>query len=371
MTAVDLRVRPSAELPALLEDAAGFLADVYDEDAALFPYSTLLGPSGHVNDFAHPQTRRYTINSLLGVGEAVRHGVPVGPVLSDVDACVERFLARQAPLVEDPADIGLLLVLLSERDLAPAARATALGRLRAALPERSRLDMQTLAWMLWGAVACARAGDADAGWVADRTFAAMLADFVDTRSAMPRHTLKPARRHVVSFGAIVYYLRALHEYASLTGDGRAEGLFRRAATTVIGAQGELGEWPWMFDARTGVPFDLYPVFTVHQDGMAMLFLFGAIERGLAGARQAVADSVAWGFGRNQLGRRMYREEPFAAYRSIHRAGRALRARRYVRSYMPRPAAPIAADRVRINRETRSYHPGWMLYSWAGRVGEEA
>jgi hypothetical protein len=116
---------------------------------------------------------------------------------------------------------------------------------------------------------------------------------------------------------------------------------------------------------------MYPVFTVHQDSMAMLFLLPARDADIdVGA--AIDDSLAWNFGRNQLGESLVSERPFQVYRSVERVGRLPRARRYARTLAHaaagRPGGLASNDSVRINRECRSYHLGWVLFAWAGRPG---
>lgn len=356
-----------SELPALIDGSAAFLAAVYDPETALFPYSTRFDGPAFVNDFRHPATQRYTINTLLGLRAAAAAGRPLPAPIADVDACVERYVALHADSLRNPADLGLLLVLLEGMDALAPARSSALERVAAALPGAGRLTAQDLAWMLWGAVAIARGGDAEAAALAHRLHALMTGDFVDPRSLMPRHSLNPLRRHILSFGGLVYHLRALAEYADLTGDTRSEELFARGVAAALALQGEHGEWPWMIDTRSGAAFDLYPVFGVHQDAMALLFLLPALDRGLPGCAEAIESSLAWSLGDNQLGVRMYVDVPFFAYRSIHRRGRMLRARRFLRSLRPRPAAPVDAARVTLNDECRSYHLGWLLYVWSGRA----
>jgi hypothetical protein len=66
---------------------------------------------------------------------------------------------------------------------------------------------------------------------------------------------------------------------------------------------------------------------------------------------------------------MFVERPFFAYRSIERAERAQRIRRYSRALRhrisPSPAT-TDAPRVHLNDECRSYHLGWLLYVWSNR-----
>ena len=60
---------------------------------------------------------------------------------------------------------------------------------------------------------------------------------------------------------------------------------------MLGIQGSQGQWPWMISSRTSIPLDFYPVFGVHQDSMAMLFLHPALDLGLPGAAGAIERSL--------------------------------------------------------------------------------
>ena len=134
-------------------------------------------------------------------------------------------------------------------------------------------------------------------------------------------------------------------------------------------QGDLGEWPWLISVRRRLPLDFYPIFTVHQDSMSMLFLLPALDEGLP-VSAAIEQSFAWALGRNELATPMIRETPFVAYRSIERDEQYARVRRYLRT-VPRSVAGTAGRSascrgVRVNVECRSYHLGWILYAWSGR-----
>ena len=82
----------------------------------------------------------------------------------------------------------------------------------------------------------------------------------------------------------------------------------------------------------------------------------------------MARSFAWNLGRNELGESLVLDEPCRfVYRSIERDEGQPRLRRYLRA-LGRPARdsyPARAESVRINRECRSYHLGWVLFTWAG------
>jgi hypothetical protein len=352
------------------EGAREFLAHAYDPERALFSYSTVVGEGGRLaNDFAHPQTIRYTINTYLGLAVAQQHA---GPAcwLGDVGDRVRDFVEQHGRDLEERADDGLLLVLLAAVDPAHPAVGRSLARI-AAVVERPdaarRFNMQDLAWMLWGAAATTQDPRAEA--VARRIFELMRTRFVHPRTGLPRHSTARYRRNIVSFGSVVYFLRAMHEYAEHFDDAQARALFTRGVTRALQLQGPDGEWPWMIDVRSGVPFDRYPVFTVHQDSMAMLFLHPAERLGIAGASEAIERSFVWNLGANELGESLVRADPcFFVYRSIERDERNPRMRRYLRGLGPAARRyPPRAERVRFNRECRSYHLGWVLFEWADRV----
>jgi hypothetical protein len=354
----------------LCEGAVAFLLDVYDEDAGLFPFSTCLEEGRLVSEFAHPHTRRYTINSFLGLRRAALCE-PSAPSPERVDAMIERFLERQFEQVSSRADLGLLALLLSEKD-DHGPRDEVLAQLAAASNERAlrASNLQELGWMLWGTSVAARTGAPEAQAVAARIFKVVCEDYVDDRTGLARHSRRLYRRGLVSFGSTVYFLRSMHEYAQLSGSDRAERLFVDGVSRVLGLQGPSGEWPWIISVGSARAVDFYPVFGVHQDSMAMLFLLPALDKAVPRTREAMERSFAWALGKNELGIPMLMSQPHFAYRSIERAEPLARELRYVRAVTNvvtgRSSRVATGTRVRINPECRSYHLGWILYAWAGR-----
>jgi hypothetical protein len=146
-------------------------------------------------------------------------------------------------------------------------------------------------------------------------------------------------------------------------------MFRKGVETLLSAQGPQGEWPWLISSKDGRPLDYYPVFSVHQHSMCMLFLLLARQESMAGISEAVDRSMAWVAGENQLGRPMVRAEPFFIYRSVERASRQTRAERFLRARFMllsgRRAGLVANDGVTVNTECRSYELGWILYALSG------
>jgi hypothetical protein len=350
--------------------ALDYLSHAYDARRALFSWSSRTDARGEVvHDFATAHALRYTINTYLGCSEAQRHGGEI-EWLGPVGDRLAQFLDAFESQIVNCGDRGLLLVLLAEVDPSHPAVERSLECLEQAMARSdaaARLDMQELAWMLWGASSWATRARARA--LAERIFDLIRRRFVHPDSGMPRHSTRRYRAHAVSFGSVVYFLRAMYEYDEAFDSLQARELFTACVQRVLAIQGEDGAWPWMLDVRTALPIDIYPIFTVHQDSMAMLFLFPARQYGLEGIDAAIRRSFLWNLGCNELQSTIVRHEPYAwFYRSIERVERWPRARRYLRGLGPRVSEyPARSSHVRFNRECRSYHPGWVLYAWSGHA----
>jgi hypothetical protein len=353
---------------ALCQESVDFLLEVWSPELGLFPYSTSVSDGLYVNDYRRPAADRYTVNTLLGLQEA--SGVGLLPE-RDSSALVERFLERCFHNLTSPSDLGLLLVLLRDQQ-ASTDRREALERLvdLATSKGAGKLDLQTLGWMLWG-LSVAASTSREAERAAQAVFQVISGGFVDPSSDLARHSVRLYRRGLVSFGSTVYFLRAMHEYAALSDDTRAEALFENGVRRMVHNQGPNGEWPWLYSVRRGVPVEYYPVFAVHQDAMAMLFLLPALDRGMTWVREPIARSVLWVFGCNELDTPTFVHEPFRAYRSIERTHTLPRTTRYFRSLgnlaLGKASNLSTSGRVRINPECRSYHLGWFLYVWSSRL----
>lgn len=351
------------------DDALAYLRHAYDSERAIFSRMSTVGADGKIiNDWSMRDSLRYTINAYLGLVEAERH---LGPVdwIGNVADRVRQFISLHDELIVSVADRGLLLVLLAQVDLDHPAVARSLDAIETAIDERDaikHLNMQDLAWMLWGATALD--GDPRAAAIAHRIFGMIRGNFVHPTSGMPRHSTRRYRWHTVSFGSIVYFLRAMHEYADTFGSEDARSLFTNCLRRVLALQGTDGGWPWLIDVRTVMPIDIYPIFSVHQDSMAMLFLFPAKSYGIEGLDDVIERSVRWNFGHNELKESLIRQELCPWFdRSIERDEDRPRLRRYLRGLgRPKRVYPLRSEHVRFNRECRSYHLGWVLYTWSGR-----
>ncbi len=341
---------------ALCRETSAFLDAVYSEKLALYPFTTSVVGGSYVNGYQHGAVR-YSINTLLGRLHAGSDRV--GPELEE--------LRRRYGATLDAGDRGLLLVLLAELGM-DLDEELAAARSSVEAVGADSLNLQDASWLVWGASRAAAAGASGADALAHTLRAAVAR--LEGPGALARHVHARRRADLVSFGSTVYYLRALREYAAVFDDELALSRFERGVRAALGFQGALGEWPWMISVSRAVALDVYPVYSVHQLAMAMLFLLPALDDGIDGAADAIRGSYRWVLGENERGVVFAERDPFIVYRSLERDEALPKLRRFarasVRSVLRRPAPVGAARTTRINPEWRSYEGGWLLYAWADR-----
>lgn len=178
-------------------------------------------------------------------------------------------------------------------------------------------------------------------------------------------------RRLGSFATQVYPTLALARLARATGDAEAAAAARRCAERTLALQGDDGQWWWIYDAWRARPVVRYPVYSVHQDGMAPMALLSvaepadrelwlaAILRGLEWIEQPAerSDAGLVDAARGVVWRAVQRD-PMTATGKLG-LGRRERLRMHLAAWTGRedrgPCAP-----AHVCRECRPYHLGWIL-----------
>jgi hypothetical protein len=248
----------------------------------------------------------------------------------------------------------------------------ALGGLCGLDPERAsalpaRLTTMELAWLLAGLLHAQRREDGPA--IADLV-AAALAElearqqpsglFAHSGTAGP--LLHRVRRRVANFADQIYPVQAL----ALAGGPAAIASAGRCAAALAGLAGPLGQWWWQYDPADGRVLRRYPVYAVHQHGMAPMALMALAAAGgadhRADHRETAWRGLAWLSG-NELGAPMVDDGAGTIWRDIRPVqGRAARLAADLRLLAGIATPPPAA--LRRNRETRPYEWAWCLMAGA-------
>jgi hypothetical protein len=180
---------------------------------------------------------------------------------------------------------------------------------------------------------------------------------------------------VSSFAAQVYPLHGLARATLVFGLPLPDAC-RRCADNLVALQGSLGQWWWFYSVEKPKVLDGYPVYSVHQDGMAFMALCLLQEIGVEDYASPLRRGLAWLMGANELGESLVSANPPFVSRCIQRRGsdadafgglsRADRLRLFAASL--RLASPLGSDvsgrPLEILRECRPYHLGWLLYARA-------
>jgi hypothetical protein len=225
--------------------------------------------------------------------------------------------------------------------------------------------------ILTGVVAQARRTPSEWNGLARDLFQ-FLSDRYVTSSGLFCDAAQGMRRRFASFATNTYLTIACYSYHEHFGDERALSYADACTRKLIALQGPQGEWPWFFDAQAGKVVDFYEVYSVHQDGMAPAFLELAERHGLgSSATDAMRKGFKWIYGDNQLRQSMLVPELGLIYRShVRRGEMSSKSRRVGRtvlnSLLGRSSGLIDAEAIELRKECRSYHLGWVVWSFARR-----
>jgi hypothetical protein len=174
------------------------------------------------------------------------------------------------------------------------------------------------------------------------------------------------RRQIANFADQIYAVQALSFAAIQSRSVAALRTADRIARRLIQLQGDLGQWWWHYDVRHGTIARSYPVFSVHQYGMApMAFAALAVATGSRWS-ETIKFSHAW-LRRNELGVSMVDDDAKTIWRSIdYDEGRLASMSRKAWSLVGSKHNSIsdAPKPLKLNYETRPYEWGWCLYAGA-------
>ena len=346
------------------------LVPMFDSESRLFCYRMKRSENGLSREGT---SIRYTIISLLGLHKLESAGVePSIDVRSTLNSLLETKYR-----ISDPGDLGLLLWLcalaapehLDETIASVQSNAALIGNADA-YEDRT----MELAWLLTGLSYAALAHPRYRSKLTDsavRIFNLLKTNYggkgIFGHQRRGRTLVGNLRARIGTFADQVYPIYALSKCARAFQFAAAVDLSQSCAQAIIRAQGPLGQWCWHYDSSTGEVTRRYPVFSVHQDGMAPMALFAAGEVSGIDFSEPVYKGLRWIGGNNELNVNLVSESSKVIWRSIHR-------NKY-RMYLDEAQNLVglgtetseSRSGLRINYECRPYHFGWLLYAFAAHA----
>src|SRR4051812_30569539 len=259
-----------------IELAIEGLARMFVPDRQLFCSVLRRQPDGRL--VRNGISRRYTMMTLLGLHrlETVGMASPIAtePVLNE--------LLRDLSWISTSGDLGNLLWTCAELD--PERLPSVYRRINLfdALPrfqDYARASTTELAWLLTG-LSLAQEAASPGDWqfedltveVNQKLHANQGPHGIFGHLAPDRSVAGRVRGCIGSFADQVYPIFALSQFSRVVGDSASILHASQCAAAIVNAQGPNGEWWWHYHSGTGLVTLAYPVYSVHQDGMAPMAL---------------------------------------------------------------------------------------------------
>lgn len=346
------------------------LVPMFVAEKQLFCYRLVRTPQGMVSEGLSP---RYTIMTLLGLRELERTGARTP---FDTNAIYASF-SQDMTWIHGVGDLGLFLWLTAV--FAPdqidslfqrSKLETALDRYTDAREART----MELAWFLTGlshaALACPEKGF-ELKNLANKTYQLLennqgkcgFFGHLSTRKSLAGFF----RGRIGSFADQVYPIYAMSKFAVAFHLEAPSKSALRCAKAICEAQGELGQWWWLYDSKSGRVSSKYHVYSVHQQGMAPMALIAAEEATGESFQEPIYKGLRWIYGANELGEDMRDLSTNLIWRCIYPEQKYSKYRNAIRSLVGMPSAEFSAAELKILYEDRPYELGWLLYAF-GRFG---
>ena len=341
------------------------LGVAYDARNELFHFKVIKTENG-VTRLGH--SLRYTLICLLGLARAEAAGKD-SPV--NVKKALESIV-RRASHLRDTGDLGLLFWLCSITSPGDISRTCSELNVRerfAAYLASNECRTTELAWCLTAlsyASLALEGKNSQLLELADEFYRKLIASYGGKGifGHGNSHGLSAVfRAKVGCFADQVYPIYALSKYFMVSGNAEALRIAAECGEAICRLQGDLGQWWWHYDAATGRVVGRYPVYSVHQDGMAPMALF---ELGRATGTDygaPIHKGLAWIGGQNELDRSMIDTDRAMVWRNIHRPAAGKYMELASSALFGRNRRKTPSD-LRILYECWSYHLGWVLYAFA-------
>lgn len=340
------------------------LTEMFDTSSRLFCYRVKLDNNELIKEWF---SYRYTIMSLLGLHKLEEQGFS-----SPIDIQTTLFsLIDSVECIDNIGDLGLLIwlcALASPKQLrniySRVDVSCVLKHYRGALQGRT----MELSWFLTGlsyAVLSKEVDSQNLKNVAKSTCNILRNNYGgkgifghQDRSSL----VGIVRGRIGTFADQVYPIYALTKYSQVYGGKEALKIALDCSETICCHQGELGQWWWHYDSKTGKVVGRYPVYAVHQDGMAPMALFAIGEATGKDFKPQIYKGLGWVAGSNELGCNMIDTSQNVIWRSFYR-------NKY-KMYLDEAFSLLRLSKdksgykdLKINYECRPYHLGWILYAF--------
>jgi hypothetical protein len=313
---------------------------------------------------------RYSLINLLGLHKAESHDIPIKINLKEI---VQHQL-NKVDTYNGVGEIGLLLwatSLISPEKIKLFLPKINFNNILATYNDAKLGNTMELSWLLTGLLLAS---------TFDKNFKNSIGSLpVETYNRIRqnyggqgvfRHEAKISingklRGKIGSFADQVYPIYAFSLYSQQMNNEEALMISKDCAQKMCEHQGEQGQWMWHYNAETGNVVSKFPVYSVHQDAMAPFTLFAVQKATGVNFEKYIYKGLDWLEKNNELNANMIDWENNAVWRRIAQPN-------------SKRKTKLLASLIGINLkdnykelevlyESWSYHLGWILFAFAGRV----
>jgi hypothetical protein len=352
---------PAPQTSHLLALAIRGIESMYDPEKGLFCHRLRKTSEGLLPEGI---SHRYTIMTLLGLLRA--HSSGLRPPV-DIEATVDR-LFDDTVWIDNVGDLGLLLWLCAATSRERLRQFHKIFDLAGALnrfPDARRGFTMELSWFLTGLVYASKLEQtADLERLAHETY--RLVRLNQGQHGLLGHMAKwhsmagVVRGRVGSFADQVYPIFAMAHFSEVFGHQEARDNALRCARAICSLQGSLGQWWWHYDSATGRVVEHYPVYSVHQHGMAPMALLALRETFGADFDTHIYGGLSWISGANELHQDLEDDDAGVAWRCIQPP----KSNPYAAGLRALMGKEPSQGPLHILYECRPYELGWLLYAFA-------
>jgi hypothetical protein len=349
-------------IESLKKIAIKSLQDMYYSDEHLFCYKLEQNGQGILvkKDFSI----RYTIITLLGLIKWESEGNK-SPI--DIQSVFKK-LSDDINKIDNVGDFGLLLWLsafISDSDHLKIIGKIDYSELKRKYKD-AHLSMTTeLSWLLTGLTYCARNKQKNETLekLSHQAFNDLILNYRKKSlfGHQSNNSIKGVFRHRIgSFADQVYPIYGLSVFSETYNNKEALQIAQKCADKICELQGSLGQWWWHYDAVDGRAIGHYPVYSVHQYGMAPMALLSLQKIGNKNFHDQIKISLEWLKGKNELESEMVSVDRNIIWRSIY----APKYNLYYDELLSFLFGMRSMDikNLKILCESRPYCLGWLLYA---------
>lgn len=365
--------QPLPDFQDLVSLAVRGLVPMFDTDRQLFCHRVVSTKEGLRREGISP---RYTVMTLLGLRELELAGLDT---LFDIPA-IYASVTGNLNWIQGIGDLGLLIWLTATFDSDKLETLFDTFDCKTAVeryPDAQQGRTMELAWFLSGLAHSAEASPKLVSALADLS----LETYRRIEGNQGEHGLfghmsakgslaGRLRGRIGSFADQVYPIYAFSKFAKAFHTDDPLGLAVKCASAVCAAQGELGQWWWLYDAHSGQVSSHYPVYSVHQHGMAPMALFALGDAVGPRFTQSIYKGLHWIYGANELGVDMKDAAQNLIWRCVLPKNRHAKYWDMAMNRL-RPAEVAHVRSLKILREQRPYEYGWLLFAFASHAQSSA